>query len=425
MLQFWLVANTVLWPFSIKLGGLSLDLNVVVLLLAGSAWLWKKPTISRSSAKVLICLLACTIISMIVAVSSPCADKLLKAAITAPILTSLAFIGWETGRRARASDWISLNKAAICSLALALAGFIVEVAVPSMFPAQADYRSHGKLSGLFQEPSHAAFSLFPCLAILMVAQSKRARRIGTMGLFALLLLSRSSTAVAFVVVWLLYRMVANGISRQAASLTLMVASLVAVGGFVNYERFVAPTADRIMGVLASDSTENLSSLVYVQGWQDTWANLSRTHGLGLGFNMMGCQPLPDVPARELLSVWGMGELNAEDGSFQFAKIVSEFGVAGIVFYAAIIWWWIRFERQIREIDDPADRCAAATQAALIFCFITSSFIRAGSYFSGGLLLWLIATSGASKWMQRMLVAQAARKRSHPVGQGRSGTVECV
>lgn len=424
MLQLWLVANTVLWPLSIKLGDLSLDLNVAVLLIAGSAWLWKKATITRSSAKALVFFLTCMTFSMIAAVSSPCSDKLLKAAITAPILACLAFIGWETGRRARASDWIGLNKAAICSLALALAGFIIEAAVPSLFPIQAGYRSRGRLSGLFHEPSHAAFSLFPCLAILMVAESKRTQRIGILGLVALLLLSRSSTAVAFVMAWLLYRVVVHGISRQAASLILMLASLVAVAGLVNYQRFLEPTTERIMGILASDSTENVSSLVYVQGWQDAWANLWRTHGLGLGFNMMGCQPLPDVPAREVLSVGGMGELNAEDASFQFGKIVSEFGVAGIVFYATVIWWWVRFEKRICEIDDPADRCAASTQAALIFCFVASSFIRAESYFSGGLLLWLVATSGASKWRQRLLVSHAARKKSLPAGQGQSGTVQC-
>lgn len=415
MLQFWFVANTVLWPFAIELGGLSLSLNVIVLMLTGSVWLWRKRRIVLSSAKVLLLLLSCLIFSLIVALNAPCDDKLLKSMITGPILLFLAFIGWEAGRRARSSDWLNLQKYATWALLAALSGFLVEMAMPSLFPLQAGYRSDGKFSGLFHEPSHVAFSLFPCIAVLLVAESKKIRRRGFLALLGLFILSRSSTLVALTAAWILYRLLIQKKLRRVGLVVAGITLVIGLGAVIDYEDFLAPTMARISGVVTSSSTNNLSSLVYVQGWQDTWANLIRTNGLGLGFNMMGCHPLPDVPVREILAIGGLEEINAEDGSFQFGKIVSEAGVGGIVFYIAIIWWWLRLEKRIRRIEDNAARRAASTQAALIFCFVAASFIRGGTYFSGGLLLWLIAESGASKWQLNLTTVPAVSLDASDIG----------
>jgi hypothetical protein len=123
--------------------------------------------------------------------------------------------------------------------------------------------------------------------------------------------------------------------------------------------------------------------------------------------MMGCSPLPDVPARYALDqLYSLGTLNAEDGSFLFAKIVSETGVVGIFFYIALIWWWIRFERKIRHNCRLTMNYSAAAQTALIFCFVTSSFVRSANYFNGGFLLWIATMAGAAKSQQYLSVQGA-------------------
>jgi hypothetical protein len=165
----------------------------------------------------------------------------------------------------------------------------------------------------------------------------------------------------------------------------------------NYDQLIAPTFERIGGVLDMRETKNISSLVYVQGWQDAWVNLRRTNGLGLGFNMMGCHPLPDVLARSILSETSHGELNADNGSFIFSKMVSESGIIGILFFAVIIWWWLRLEKYIKKyhvIDVPS---TIANQSALMFSFIATSLVRSPGYFSGGLLLLTVGIAGDAKW----------------------------
>jgi hypothetical protein len=397
MLRLWFVANTILWPFIIILGGFHLGLNAIVLMLAGAVWLGMRRKVAVNSAIIAVVLLVYLIFSYLVAVTGLCTDQISKLIITGPILIFLILIGFEAGQSSGSGDWIRLQSAAAWSILAAFSAFLVEMAVPSLFPGQAGYRSKGEYSGLFSEPSAVAFSLFPCVAVLLVAKSKETRRNGMLALLGLLVFSRSSTLLAMIAAWVLYRLVIRGRLLQAGLLALGLTSIIALGSAISYNVLVAPTVDRIVGIFASGETGNLSSLVYVQGWQDGWENLVRTHGLGLGFNMMGCHPLPDVPTRAVLALQGAGELNTQDGSIVFGKVISEAGVLGIVFYIAVIRWWVRLERRIRITEDGAERIAASTQAALIFCFVASSFIRGAGYFSGSLLLWVAAMAGASRW----------------------------
>jgi hypothetical protein len=395
MLQLWLVANTVLWPFSIKLGGIDLNLDTVVLAALGVFALAQGMRIAALTAKVLLAVLAWMMVSLLIAQAGPCSDHLAKSILSMPILAFLTLAGLEVGRRADQAQWLRLQRTASWLLFIAFSAFALEWLFPNLYPAKVGYRAEGRLSGLFLEPSHAAFALFPCLAILLVSEDKTKRRMGALALVGLLVFSRSSTLVALTAAWIAYRLVVQGKVRQAAFSVLAIALVVSLGAIVNYSQFLLPTVARISGIAAPGETDNISSLVYAQGWQDAWFNLRRTHGLGLGLNRMGCGALPDVPARFALSLVAGEDLNGEDGSFLFAKIVSEAGVAGIAFYIGVAIWWVRLERRLRRRAADPSRFALATQAALIFCFLSSSIIRGEGYFAGGLFLFVAAVGGVS------------------------------
>jgi hypothetical protein len=403
MLQLWLFSNTVLWPLSAKVGGSSLSLSVVLLTLIGALWIGVRGTITLGSARVLLVFMAYVVFSSVLTVTGPCNSQLQKAIFTVPVLIFLVLVGLEVGRRASERDWASVQRTAIWSLVVAFSAFIVEMLHPAWFPEQARYRAEGKLSGLFQEPSHVAFGLFPCIVVLLVAGNKRTRITGVCALVALVAVSRSSTLIALIAAWVLYRLVVQRKIRQTALFAVGVVALMTVGAVIDFDRFITPTMGRIVGIATPSETENVSSLVYVQGWQDAWFNLERTHGMGLGLNMMGCGDLPDVSARLALDLAGL-QLNAEDGSFLFAKVVSETGVIGIALYVGIIWWWIELEKKLRGLENAA-RFAVEAQTALIFSFLASSFIRSSSYFYGGLLIAVVAVGGASRWLHSSQIAQ--------------------
>jgi hypothetical protein len=395
MLQLWLIANTVLWPLHVKTGGLELNLSVVVLLISGTLWLGIRRKIEQRTAKILFALSILTAFSWILAFTGPCQTFMLKSISTTPILLFLVALGIEIGQQSSRDDWLRLQKTAVWSLIAAFCGFALELARPELFSFQKIYRAEGKLSGLFQEPSHVAFSLFPCIAILLTAEDRRTKQKGLLALVAILIISRSSTLIALTMFFVLYRLLAMGRARHTMIAALGIVSIVPVVAAIDYTRFVMPTVVRVVGIASPDDTDNLSSLVYVQGWQDAGSNLLRTHGMGLGINMMGCTPLPDVSVRSVLTLQGLGDLNATDGSFLFAKIVSETGVLGIIFYVTVFWSFIKLEKKRRELRKNNVYAIVTVQAALIFCFVASSFIRQAGYFDGGLLLWVVAVGGAS------------------------------
>lgn len=415
MLLLWFVANTLLAPINISLGGFRLGLNVVVLILTGIVWVALRAKITSFSAKALLVLCMGALLSCVFALIGPCDDKLLKLVITAPILLFLILLGFEAGWKAGDKDWLLLQKVANWILMVAFASFIIEALFPGFFPSQAGYRSEGKLTGMFGEPSHAAYFIFPWIAILLVAKTNRLRRNGMFSLFGLLLLSRSSTLIVLIGAWILYRMVIQGRFRQSLLVVLTMGLLVFLGSVIDYGQIVAPTVERVVGIFSSSEVENVSSLVYLQGWQDAWSNLQRTNGLGLGFNMMGCNPIPDVPAREILSRIGL-ELNAEDGSFLFSKIISEAGVFGFMIFVMAIWWWIKFEQQIKKCNDTVSSEIGRIHSAIMFCFVASSLVRATGYFDGVLFFWIAALAGSSKWYM---------SRKFILSSNKSGAIKCV
>src|ERR1700731_2677587 len=228
MLQLWLFSNTVVWPLSAKVGGYSLGLNVVVLTLAGVFWVGMRGKITLGSAKVLVFFLAYIIFSSIVALSGPCREDTPKAIFTIPALIFLVVVGLEVGRRATPDDWASLQMTALWCLVVAFLAFIVELVHPAWFPEQARYRAEGKFSGLFSEPSHVAFALFPCILVLFVAGTKKMRLIAIFALAGLMVVSRSSTLFALIVSWVSYRLLVQRRIRQTARLAVGFAAVIAI-----------------------------------------------------------------------------------------------------------------------------------------------------------------------------------------------------
>lgn len=404
MLHLWFFANIALWSFNVKLLGMKLGFNVFLLLSLGSVWLLKKGGIAKFSVKILFLLLFFMMFSYGVAVAGPCTTKLNKLVFTAPVFLYMILIGLEIGWRATSDDWIKLQKIAPWILLLAFGGFVVEAILPSYFPEQAKYRIFSTYSGIFNEPSHVAFSLFPSLAILFLSERKALRTLGWVSLFLLFIFSRSSTLVAFVMGWFLYQTMLNASVFRVLIVTVALTCLIGLMSVIDYDLLVAPTVERISGILQiaedDDTLEaGISSLVYLQGWQDAWYNLGRTNGLGLGFNMMGCSPLPDVPTRDII-FGGLGyQLNSDDGSFLFSKIASETGLFGIAFLVVLFAWLIRFQKVFHFPLTHADKQAMKIQSMLIAYFLFATILRGGSYFSPGFMLVIIAISGSVRAFQ--------------------------
>jgi hypothetical protein len=90
--------------------------------------------------------------------------------------------------------------------------------------------------------------------------------------------------------------------------------------------------DRI-GTSGIDSPEafNWSQMVYLQGWELMKVNLVSTNFLGLGYQMMGSAATATGDITEIIyGIKGKFGHNIADGSFVMSKLVSEFGIVGIL-----------------------------------------------------------------------------------------------
>lgn len=148
--------------------------------------------------------------------------------------------------------------------------------------------------------------------------------------------------------------------------------------------------------ISSDSS-NLSSLVYLQGWQMIQDSFQRTHGLGFGFQQLGVNGT-DVPAAILIRTLRGGEdLNVLDGGFMFAKLAGEFGVVGILCAVILTGLAFRSALILRKIANGRGAVASATLLGhcIIVTYMVELFARGINYFSGTSLMlatafWLTA-----------------------------------
>lgn len=237
-----------------------------------------------------------------------------------------------------------------------------------------------RASGFFNEPSHIAIGLSPLYFIAINQISWFKKQFGLSSIIILLIilvLSPSASLFAIIILSFIilalsnFRMVGKRILRFIKYTVLLVFIFLLV---INY---IPDISDRIntlfkfvqMGALTGIS--NISSLVYIKGYQMAIHALFY-YPLGVGFiNMEVLNEYSSVSQlNELLFT-----LNKEDGSSMLFKIISEFGILGLLFFIGSLLRLIKLTRNRGDIFEQA----------FLFAFVAAA-VRGASYFDGSLLI---------------------------------------
>jgi hypothetical protein len=137
----------------------------------------------------------------------------------------------------------------------------------------------------------------------------------------------------------------------------------------------------------SGTVMNLSNLVYLQGWEMALESLSRSHGWGVGFQQLGLHGT-DVPAAALIRIIMLGDdTNLTDGSFVFSKLVSEFGVIGIVLGIIYV---IGATGCVLALRTKKGRCGTTLARCIVVSYGVDMFVRGPGYFVQSTLLFIAA-----------------------------------
>lgn len=151
--------------------------------------------------------------------------------------------------------------------------------------------------------------------------------------------------------------------------------------------------------LTFEDTKNLTTLVYLQGWDMAYLNLVSTNGLGIGFQMLGMSDIILSDFTETISTITDKPHNLEDGGFLASKIISEFGIIGVliiisyiyylikfIFYSNRLWNEIQLSNDINYIQRLKKQLLLR---GILFGFLVEVFLRGYGYFSPGVFLALV------------------------------------
>ena len=249
----------------------------------------------------------------------------------------------------------------------------------------------------FTEPSHFALVFVPMLMYCCIASSGRRRLLVLLlgALVAALLQNLTLVAGCLLVAWVCLRRLALPV-------------LAAVLGLVATQLDLSYYAERLD---FTGDVQNLSNLVYVQGWQLVRESLERSSGWGLGFQQLGLQGSDTQAANIIFALVG-NYANVLDGGFTFAKLASEFGVFGLMLaalYLATAW---RAIRDLRSTARGAKRFIAPVVFAqcMLASYLIEMFVRGAGYFTGTGIL-LIASFWLLSWAHQASPAAVVAPRS--------------
>lgn len=145
-------------------------------------------------------------------------------------------------------------------------------------------------------------------------------------------------------------------------------------------------SQRYGGVTGGDN-QNISSLVYLQGWDYIFSSVIQFKGLGIGFQQLG-EIRINSNSQEILEFMGY-PLNQNDGAFLFSKFFVEFGWIGFIAIIITLIEMLRFSFKV-SIFRQNKHYLNIFIATTYLSFIIPLFVRNSSYFNGAIFIFIAA-----------------------------------
>jgi hypothetical protein len=230
----------------------------------------------------------------------------------------------------------------------------------------------------FTEPSHFAIAIEPFLIWICVTERRKwisMLCIATVFSIGFFLQNLTMLACAFFAAFV-----------SLSTFRLLVISFIAFTAFILTNPDTAYYVDRLT---TSNDSNNLSALVYMQGWEMIPDYFSRTYGWGIGFQQLGEIYFTSSASSAINALIGM-DLNLNDGSFIISKLCSEFGYFGIIACFIYIFYFFKALIILRMISSGAQASHPGKILALsiFISYFINLFIRESGYFTSSGFLFL-------------------------------------
>ncbi|WP_238554693.1 hypothetical protein [Dickeya zeae] len=253
----------------------------------------------------------------------------------------------------------------------------------------------------FSEESHYALTvgLFVCASGILMKNRERMVLLGNLLLQALIFPSLTLLVFCMMAIFVFWMA-----RRVTLMLTVLVIVVVAVYIMLTYFSDLPAIAYFGSRLAISDDTDNLTTLVFLQGLDDAKNALLESHGIGLGLQMAGTNGVGQY-GYVIQSLAG-SDFNRNDGGFLASKIVSEFGAVGLLLSAGYLWVLKKAVNTINRIRDNTDTESTLLKIAMavVIGYAVEFFLRGYGYFSPGLFLFVTMMMVSSTLHRRQATA---------------------
>ncbi len=222
----------------------------------------------------------------------------------------------------------------------------------------------------YSEPSHFALSFLPFLLYMVVASESRMK---FLLLFASLLMAIFLENLTLVVGITLISFFAVPLRRLILIFPFAAAMLL---GAVDMGYYSARLD-------FSRENDNLSTLVYLQGWERSFLSFIDSFGFGVGFQQFGIVGSLGEISEKIEKLAGL-QLNLLDGGSTAPKFIGEFGFLGLLLILLYLVYFARSVKWLYELSMSGTALSDSKQVFFHSCFVMyciDLFVRGTGYFS--------------------------------------------
>lgn len=230
----------------------------------------------------------------------------------------------------------------------------------------------GKPVIVFSEPSHFALVYLPIL-LFRVAISRRAAQIELIIASLAIAVSLQSLTLVTGVLF------ASAMMLRRGTLLFLILAIIPILTLADVTYY----SDRLD--FSANST-NVSTLVFLAGWQNAISALSSTHGIGVGYQQFGIAGDIGDLSNRIAELLGGTFINLRDGGSTAPKILGELGVMGallIVMYIRQFVGAARYVRNAQLIPNSERDIRLLFLNSMIISYCFELFVRGLGYFSTG------------------------------------------
>lgn len=250
--------------------------------------------------------------------------------------------------------------------------FFIVIVVLSPFTAMM-FPKYAKPIFPYSEPSHMALFFAPVLCYNTLKADAKKRYIYILIGVAIALFVKNMTLLVAILIMSIF------IYNLYAVPILIVGGLM-VFYFADIEYFMARLD------FGNSNTTNLSTLVYLKGFDLMKQGLIQTNGLGIGFQQLGYVEIESEIRDYIIKLTNGVDLNSNDGGFLAAKIVTEFGVMGILLLLFYLVLLVRSWLVFRKIDVSQLKPYEMLFFASVITIFSELFFRGLGYFTSNVFI---------------------------------------